>query len=165
MKLSAGIWGRNLAESSSIIRMQIHGFQHPPGLSGPYHGRFGLSSGHVNATVLSELHDFFREMFRTIFQQLWVVSGTKLCILFVFSKISSYDETIKGTGRHFTDFLQNVDNIHIQFTLSYPKMKSPSMYLTEVDENGCVLVYRSGRQGFTHYLMGEFFNKLNEIVF
>jgi hypothetical protein len=29
------------------------------------------------------------------------------------------------------------------------------MYVTEVDENGCVLVYRSGRQGFTHYVMGE----------
>lgn len=29
------------------------------------------------------------------------------------------------------------------------------MYLTEVDENGCVLVYRSGRQGFTHYVMGK----------
>lgn len=65
-----------------------------------------------------------------------------------------YDRTIKSTGRNFTEFLENVDNIHMQFILSYPKMKSPSMYVTEVDENGCVLVYRSARQGLTHYIMG-----------
>lgn len=69
-----------------------------------------------------------------------------------------YDATIKATGRNFTDFLENVDNIHSQFRMSYPKMKSPSMYLTKVDRNGCVLVYRSKRQGFTHYLMGKFVN-------
>lgn len=34
-------------------------------------------------------------------------------------------------------------------------MKSPSMYLTEVNEKGCVLVYRSIRRGFTHYVMGK----------
>lgn len=33
-------------------------------------------------------------------------------------------------------------------------MKSPSMYITHEDEKGVVLVYRSSRQGFTHYLMG-----------
>ncbi|KAK9885019.1 hypothetical protein WA026_009246 [Henosepilachna vigintioctopunctata] len=76
------------------------------------------------------------------------------CFVRFFSNYG-YDNTIKGTGRHFTDFLENVDNIHIRFRLSYPKMKSPSMYLTEVDENGCILVYRSTRQGFTHYLMGQ----------
>lgn len=65
-----------------------------------------------------------------------------------------YDQTIKSTGRYFIDFLESIDNIHSQFIHSYPKMKSPSMYLTEVDKNGCVLVYRSGREGFTNYLMG-----------
>lgn len=34
-------------------------------------------------------------------------------------------------------------------------MKSPSMYLTTIDSHGCVLVYRSGRQGFTQYVMGQ----------
>lgn len=34
-------------------------------------------------------------------------------------------------------------------------MKSPSIYLTGIDNNGCVLVYRSGRQGFTQYVMGQ----------
>lgn len=67
----------------------------------------------------------------------------------------SYDETIKATGRYFTDFLDNVDNIHSRFRLSYPKMKSPSMYITDVDEKGCILVYRSQREGLTHYVMGK----------
>ncbi|XP_076255193.1 soluble guanylate cyclase 89Da-like isoform X2 [Rhynchophorus ferrugineus] len=76
------------------------------------------------------------------------------CFVRFFSNYG-YDATIKATGRNFTDFLENVDNIHSQFRLSYPKMKSPSMYLTKVDQHGCVLVYRSKRSGFTHYLMGQ----------
>lgn len=78
---------------------------------------------------------------------------TKKSIPFLY--LPSYDVSIKATGRYFTEFLQNVDNIHSQFRLSYPKMKSPSMYVTQEDERGCILVYRSGRHGFTHYLMGE----------
>ena len=66
----------------------------------------------------------------------------------------SYDVTVKATGRFFTDFLQSVDNIHSQFCFTYPKMKSPSIYLTDIDASGCILVYRSGRQGFTQYVMG-----------
>lgn len=31
------------------------------------------------------------------------------------------------------------------------------MQVTEVDENGAVLVYRSGRCGFSKYLMGQLF--------
>ncbi|KAH1020983.1 hypothetical protein HUJ04_010562 [Dendroctonus ponderosae] len=76
------------------------------------------------------------------------------CFVRFFSNYG-YDATIKATGRNFTDFLESVDNIHSQFRLSYPKMKSPSMYLTKVDRNGCILVYRSKRMGFTHYLMGQ----------
>ncbi|CAH2016218.1 unnamed protein product [Acanthoscelides obtectus] len=68
--------------------------------------------------------------------------------------LKSYDITIKATGRYFADFLESVDNIHSQFRFTYPKMQSPSMYLTDIDENGCVLVYRSRRSGFTQYIMG-----------
>ncbi|KAG5875490.1 hypothetical protein JTB14_015102 [Gonioctena quinquepunctata] len=76
------------------------------------------------------------------------------CFVRFFSNYG-YDATIKATGRYFADFLDSVDNIHSQFRLSYPKMKSPSMYLTDVDVNGGVLVYRSHRQGLTHYVMGQ----------
>ncbi|XP_065225641.1 soluble guanylate cyclase 89Da-like isoform X2 [Planococcus citri] len=66
-----------------------------------------------------------------------------------------YDEPIRATGRHFLDFLKNVDNLHLQMRFSYPKMKSPSMYITNFDENGAELVYRSTRKGFTHYFTGQ----------
>ncbi|GJQ69469.1 hypothetical protein Trydic_g6576 [Trypoxylus dichotomus] len=75
------------------------------------------------------------------------------CFMRYFSNLG-YDITIKSTGRYFTDFLESVDNIHSQFCFTYPKMKSPSMYVTDVDNDGCVLVYRSGRKGFTQYLTG-----------
>jgi len=73
----------------------------------------------------------------------------------IHSLLFRYDCTIKATGRYFCDFLQSVDNIHMQMRFTYPKMKSPSMYTTHVDPQGVVLVYRSTRQGFTHYLMGK----------
>ncbi|KAK9758767.1 hem-NO-binding [Popillia japonica] len=75
-----------------------------------------------------------------------------------------YDLTIKATGRYFTDFLENVDNIHILFRMSYPKMKSPSMYLTNIDEKGCILVYKSSRQGYVQYLIG-LLNQIAKDVF
>lgn len=62
---------------------------------------------------------------------------------------------IKATGRYFCDFLQSVDNIHLQMRFTYRKMKSPSMQITDVDNDGAVLIYRSNRSGFSKYLMGR----------
>ncbi|CAH1111122.1 unnamed protein product, partial [Psylliodes chrysocephalus] len=76
------------------------------------------------------------------------------CFVRFFSNYG-YDVTIKATGRHFADFLNSMDNLHSQFRVSYPKMKSPSMYLTDIDNEGCVLIYRSTRKGLTHYVMGQ----------
>lgn len=56
---------------------------------------------------------------------------------------------------HTGDFLQSVDNIHVQMRFTYRKMLSPSMQLLDVDENGAVLIYRSSRSGFSKYLMGN----------
>ncbi|XP_076238178.1 soluble guanylate cyclase 89Da [Calliopsis andreniformis] len=78
------------------------------------------------------------------------------CFVRFFSNLG-YDCTVKATGRYFCDFLQSVDNIHMQMRFTYPKMKSPSMYTTHIDAQGVVLVYRSTRQGFTHYFMGQLF--------
>ncbi|XP_059611883.1 soluble guanylate cyclase 89Db-like isoform X2 [Phlebotomus argentipes] len=76
------------------------------------------------------------------------------CFVRFFSNFG-YDKMIKATGRFFCDFLQSVDNIHLQMRFTYPKMKSPSMQLTEVDERGAVLVYRSTRTGFSKYFKGQ----------
>lgn len=79
------------------------------------------------------------------------------CFVRFFSNLG-YDAPIRATGRYFCEFLKNVDNLHLQMRFAYPKMKSPSMYMSHVDRNGCVLVYRSTRSGFTQYFMGELAN-------
>lgn len=76
------------------------------------------------------------------------------CFVRFFSNLG-YDAPLRATGRYFCEFLKNVDNLHLQMRFAYPKMKSPSMYMSHVDRNGCVLVYRSTRRGFTQYFMGE----------
>lgn len=43
-------------------------------------------------------------------------------------------------------------------------MKSPSMYLTNIDEKGCILVYKSSRQGYVQYLIG-LLNQIAKDVF
>lgn len=73
------------------------------------------------------------------------------CFVRFFSNFG-YDKMLKATGRYYCDFLQSVDNIHLQMRFTYPKMKSPSMQLTQTDENGAVLVYRSTRTGFSQWV-------------
>lgn len=79
------------------------------------------------------------------------------CFVRFFSTLQhfDYDEYIRATGRYFCEFLKNVDNLHLQIRFKFPKMKSPSMYMSHADRDGCVLVYRSTRRGLTQYIMGK----------
>ncbi|XP_067617645.1 soluble guanylate cyclase 89Da-like [Eurosta solidaginis] len=85
----------------------------------------------------------------------WCMSFFGSCFVRFFTNFG-YDKMIRATGRYFCDFLQSIDNIHLQMRFTYPKMKSPSMQLAEVDDNGAVMLYRSGRTGLSKYLMGQF---------
>ncbi|EDV93403.1 soluble guanylate cyclase 89Da [Drosophila grimshawi] len=76
------------------------------------------------------------------------------CFVRFFSNFG-YDKMIRSTGRYFCDFLQSIDNIHLIMRFTYPKMKSPSMQLTSMDDNGAVILYRSGRTGMSKYLIGQ----------
>ncbi|KAK7865585.1 hypothetical protein R5R35_010116 [Gryllus longicercus] len=76
------------------------------------------------------------------------------CFVRYFSNFG-YDLLIRASGRYFCDFLQSVDDLHQQMRFTFPRMKSPSMYLAAVDAGGAELVYRSARQGFTQYFMGQ----------
>ncbi|XP_055323492.1 soluble guanylate cyclase 89Db-like isoform X2 [Sitodiplosis mosellana] len=108
------------------------------------------------SAITGESFDYFMNFFGKCFVRFFTNFG--------------YDKMLKATGRYFCDFLQSVDNIHLQMRFTYPKMKSPSMQLTETDEQGAVLVYRSGRSGFSRYFMGqlceiaEVFYKLNDLT-
>ncbi|XP_070493703.1 soluble guanylate cyclase 89Da-like isoform X2 [Chironomus tepperi] len=84
------------------------------------------------------------------------------CFVRFFSNFG-YDDMIKATGRYFCDFLQSVDNIHLQMRYTYRKMKSPSMQITDIDYNGAILIYRSNRSGFSKYLMGQLLEIAKEI--
>ncbi|XP_031334521.1 soluble guanylate cyclase 89Db-like isoform X1 [Photinus pyralis] len=102
---------------------------------------------HVTSAHVDEIMEFFGKCFVRFFSNF------------------GYDVPIRATGRYFTDFLQNVDNIHSQFCFTYPKMRSPSIYLTGIDVKGCDMVYRSDRKGFICYIIGlltqiskDFFN-------
>ncbi|XP_076059432.1 soluble guanylate cyclase 89Da-like [Oratosquilla oratoria] len=76
------------------------------------------------------------------------------CFVRFFSNYG-YDKLIRVTGRHFCEFLSEVDNLHSQMRFSFPRMRSPSMVLRSVDADGACLQYRSSRFGFTHYLVGQ----------
>lgn len=93
------------------------------------------------SALTGESFDYFMDFFGKCFVRFFTNFG--------------YDRMLKATGRYFCDFLQSVDNIHLQMRFTYPKMKSPSMQLTETDDNGAVLIYRSGRTGFSKYFMGK----------
>ncbi len=66
-----------------------------------------------------------------------------------------YDKIVRVAGRHYRDFLRGIDNLHETMRFSFPKMSTPSFYVTEEHPQGCCLHYRSHRQGFTHYVIGQ----------
>ncbi|XP_046647803.1 soluble guanylate cyclase 89Db-like [Daphnia pulicaria] len=65
-----------------------------------------------------------------------------------------YDKIIKAGGRYFCDFLTGIDNIHLQMRYMFPKMVSPSMYISHEDADGVLLHYRTPRSGLCPYLRG-----------
>ncbi|CAF3287078.1 unnamed protein product [Rotaria socialis] len=66
-----------------------------------------------------------------------------------------YDKILRVAGRHFRDFLLSIDQLHDSNRFSFPKMKSPLFHVTEEDENGAVLHYKSKRRGFQQYIIGQ----------
>lgn len=66
-----------------------------------------------------------------------------------------YDRILKVLGRHMTDFLNGLDNLHEYLRFSYPKIKPPSFIVEEENKNGLTLHYRSKRKGYVNYLKGQ----------
>ena len=66
-----------------------------------------------------------------------------------------YDTIMRVSGRHYRDFLNGIDNLHETMRFSYPKMLSPSFYVTDEHARGCLLHYRSKRVGFKQYVVGQ----------
>ena len=66
-----------------------------------------------------------------------------------------YDSILKVLGRHLRDFINGLDNLHEYLRFTYPKLKAPSFFCTDETENGLKLHYRSKRQGYLYYVMGQ----------
>uniref|UniRef100_A0A914XHZ7 Heme NO-binding domain-containing protein n=1 Tax=Plectus sambesii TaxID=2011161 RepID=A0A914XHZ7_9BILA len=66
-----------------------------------------------------------------------------------------YGELMQVMGRRFADFLKGLDNLHEYFRFSYPKIRPPSFYCSRESSTGLTLHYRSRRQGYIAYVMGQ----------
>lgn len=62
-----------------------------------------------------------------------------------------YDKILRVAGRHFRDFLLSIDQLHDSTRFSFPKMKSPLFHVTDEDENGAILHYKSVCSCFSPY--------------
>ena len=76
------------------------------------------------------------------------------CFVKFFSNYG-YDRFIQISGRHFSDFLRGIDNLHEHMRFAYPKLMSPSFYCSEEASTGLLLHYKSKRRGFQRYVMGQ----------
>ncbi|CAF1460386.1 unnamed protein product, partial [Didymodactylos carnosus] len=65
-----------------------------------------------------------------------------------------YDKILRVAGRHYRDFLRTIDQLHDSNRYSFPHMNSPVFHVTEEDENGAVLHYKSKRLGWETYTIG-----------
>ncbi|XP_022238313.1 soluble guanylate cyclase 88E-like [Limulus polyphemus] len=66
-----------------------------------------------------------------------------------------YDQVLSVLGRHMRDFLNGLDNLHEYLKFSYPQMNAPSFFCENETAYGLTLHYRSSRQGYLWYTIGQ----------
>ena len=59
-----------------------------------------------------------------------------------------YGEMLKLAADSFSEFVQNLDNLHARVGLSFPKLKPPGFHCTELTDKSLRLHYRSERDGW-----------------
>ena len=100
--------------------------------------RLASSCQHV---LQDRTHDEFMRFFGTCFVKYFSHYG--------------YDRIIAVCGRNFRDFLHGIDNLHETMRFSFPKMVSPSFYVTDETTAGCKLHYLTRRSGHQEYVCGQ----------
>ena len=65
-----------------------------------------------------------------------------------------YGELLRMGGTALKDFLLNLHNLHTHVALSFPKLKPPSFWCTEVNDGSLRLHYQSTRPGLTPMVVG-----------
>lgn len=76
------------------------------------------------------------------------------CFVMFFSE-TGYKQLIRASGRNFRDFVHGIDDLHNQIRFGFPGMVSPFFHVAKEDIHGMVVHYRSKRQGYTYYVIGQ----------
>merc|ERR1719348_1813446 len=66
-----------------------------------------------------------------------------------------YGLILSALGRNFRDFFVNLDNLHDYLKFTFQRMKAPSFFIAQEDNNGMTMEYRSKRRGFQYYVQGQ----------
>jgi len=65
-----------------------------------------------------------------------------------------YGDLLHMAGDSFVDCLQNLDNLHTRVGLSYPQLRPPSFYCTDITPGSLRLHYLSERAGLAPMVVG-----------
>jgi hypothetical protein len=71
-----------------------------------------------------------------------------------FTRRSGYGELLQIIGTTLPEALNNLDNMHTRVGLSFPELRPPVFWCTEVDEHSLVLHYQSVREGLGPMIPG-----------
>jgi hypothetical protein len=64
-----------------------------------------------------------------------------------FTRHSGYGELLQLIGTTLPEALGNLDNMHARVGLSFPELRPPTFWCTDVDDHSLVLHYQSVREG------------------
>ncbi|CAF0963714.1 unnamed protein product [Adineta steineri] len=100
---------------------------------------------HISDCLADILHEGTRDTYLEYFGQ----------DFFRYFNNFGYHKLFRIAARNFRDFLFVIDQLHDSNRFTFPQMRSPIFHVTEEDDTGITLEYKSVRQGFTHYAMGS----------
>ncbi|CAF0994520.1 unnamed protein product [Adineta ricciae] len=65
-----------------------------------------------------------------------------------------FDKILRVAGRTLRDFLFVIDQLHDSNRFTFPQMQHPLFHVTEEDNHGVILHYKSVRFGLAHFAIG-----------
>ncbi|CAF0865982.1 unnamed protein product [Adineta steineri] len=65
-----------------------------------------------------------------------------------------FNKILRVAGRNLRDFLFAIDQLHDSNRFTFPQMQHPLFHVTEENENGVILNYKSVRYGLAHFAIG-----------
>ena len=72
----------------------------------------------------------------------------------MYTATEGYGEVLKMSGATLAEFLMNLDNLHARVGLSFPELRPPTFWTTDVADGSLQLHYRSERSGLAPMVVG-----------